>query len=83
MLVRLGPDSKQLVRFLKVFTDLVREVGFRLAGLNRFSQLLQETEHFCRWRQKKVAKIVPYGLPRYDEGSLESTPEAFLFLRFT
>jgi hypothetical protein len=22
---------------------------------------LQETEHFCRWRQEKVAKIVPYG----------------------
>jgi len=31
-------------------------------------KLLQETEHFCRWRQQKVAKIVPYGPPRYDEG---------------
>jgi hypothetical protein len=29
---------------------------------------LQETEHFCRWRQEKVAKSVPYALPRYDEG---------------
>jgi len=27
------------------------------------SQLLQETEHFCRWRQEKVAKIVPYAPP--------------------
>jgi hypothetical protein len=25
--------------------------------------VLQETEHFCRWRQEKVAKIVPYGPP--------------------
>jgi hypothetical protein len=33
-------------------------------GLNwdRF-ELLQETEHFCRWRQEKVAKIVPYAPP--------------------
>src|ERR1044072_3840612 len=31
--------------------------------LQRFSQLLQETEHFCRWRQEKVAKIVPYAPP--------------------
>src|SRR5690349_6731904 len=23
----------------------------------------QETEQFCRWRQQKVAKSVPYGLP--------------------
>ena len=35
----------------------------RLAGLERFSQLLQETEHFWRWRQEKVAKIVQYGPP--------------------
>jgi hypothetical protein len=33
-----------------------------------FSQLLQETEYFCRWRQEKVAKIVPYAPPRIDEG---------------
>src|SRR5687768_8449202 len=24
----------------------------RLAGLNRFPQLLEETGHFCRWRQE-------------------------------
>jgi hypothetical protein len=24
-------------------------------------QLLEETEHFCRWRQEKVAKIVQSG----------------------
>ena len=35
------------------FTDLER----------RLSQLLQETEHFCGWRQEKVAKIVPYAPP--------------------
>jgi len=34
-------------------------VDFDLQELNAFSQLLQETEHFCRWHQKKVAKIVP------------------------
>jgi hypothetical protein len=27
----------------------------------RFSQVLEETEHFCGWRQKKVAKIVQCG----------------------
>ncbi len=27
----------------------------------RFSQLLEETEHFCCWDQKKVAKIVQCG----------------------
>src|SRR5262249_45788962 len=37
----------------------------RLAGLEleRLSQLLQETEHFCWWRHEKVAKIVPYAPP--------------------
>jgi hypothetical protein len=34
-----------------------------VAGLKHFSQLLEETEHVCRWRQQKVAKIVPYGPP--------------------
>jgi len=34
-----------------------------MASVARFSQLLQETEHFCRRRQQKVAKSVPYGLP--------------------
>ena len=29
--------------------------------------LLQEIERFCRWRQEKVAKSVPYGLPRFCE----------------
>ena len=28
-----------------------------------FPQLLQRTEHFCRGRQEKVAKIVPYAPP--------------------
>src|SRR5829696_6679924 len=45
-------------------------------GLERFPQLLQEIEHFCRWRQQKVAKIVPYGLPNWIE-SLEEVPAAF------
>ena len=30
--------------------------------LKRSSQLLEETEHFSRWRQKEVAKIVHYGV---------------------
>lgn len=34
-----------------------------LAGLECFSQLLQQTEHFCRRRQQEVAKIVPSALP--------------------
>jgi hypothetical protein len=34
-----------------------------LTGLERFPQLLEATEHFCCWRQKQVAKSVPYGLP--------------------
>ena len=39
--------------------------GRSTAGLKlkRFAQLLQEIEHFCHWRQQKVAKSVPYGLP--------------------
>jgi hypothetical protein len=35
----------------------------RFSGLKHFYQLLQETEHFWRWRQEKVAKIDPYGPP--------------------
>jgi hypothetical protein len=27
-------------------------------------ELLQETKHFCGWDQQKVAKIVPYALPK-------------------
>jgi len=34
----------------------------------RFCQWLQKTKHFCGRRQEKVAKSVPYALPRYDEG---------------
>jgi hypothetical protein len=30
-----------------------------LSELKRSSQLLEETEHFRRWRQQEVAKIVP------------------------
>jgi len=32
-----------------------------LGTLQCFSQLLQETEHFVRWSQKQVAKIVHCG----------------------
>jgi hypothetical protein len=34
---------------------------FRLAGLNRFSQLMEETEHFCRWRQNKLRRLSTVG----------------------
>ena len=34
-----------------------------IISIVRYLALLQETEHFCRWRQEKVAKIVPYGPP--------------------
>jgi hypothetical protein len=53
----------------------------RLAGLEleRLSQLLQETEHFCRWRQEKVAKIVPYA-PPLEWRSLEEFPAPFFFV---
>ena len=30
-------------------------------------QDLEETEHFRRWRQEKVTKIVHYGEPRSDK----------------
>lgn len=33
--------------------------------LNGFSQPLQEIEHFCRLRQKKVGKIVQHGPPLF------------------
>jgi hypothetical protein len=32
-----------------------------MTDLGRFSQLLAATEHFCGWRQQKVAKIVQCG----------------------
>ena len=32
------------------------------------TQVLEETEYFCRWRQEKVAKIVQCGEPRIEEG---------------
>ena len=35
-----------------------------LADLGRFSQLLEETEHFCGCGQEKVAKIVQCGEPK-------------------
>jgi len=35
-----------------------------VADLGRFSQLLEETEHFRGCGQKKVAKIVHCGEPR-------------------
>jgi hypothetical protein len=40
----------------------VRHSRYGLTGrLGRFSQLPEETEHFCGWRQQKVAKIVQCG----------------------
>jgi hypothetical protein len=36
-----------------------------MADLGRFSQLLEETEHFCGRGQEKVAKIVQCGEPFY------------------
>jgi hypothetical protein len=41
-------------------------VGDAPTDLKRSSQLLEEIEHFCWWRQEKVAKIVPYGLPPFS-----------------
>ena len=35
------------------------------AGLMCFLQLLEEREHFRRWRQQKVAKMVHCGEPFY------------------
>jgi hypothetical protein len=36
---------------------------FQATRIRQLLATLQETEHFCRWREEKVAKIVPYGLP--------------------
>jgi hypothetical protein len=36
---------------------------FGISRFETFPQLLQETEHFCRWQQEKVAKIVPSAPP--------------------
>jgi len=38
--------------------------------LGRFSQLLEETEHFCGWCQEKVAKIVQCGEKIEEEAIL-------------
>jgi hypothetical protein len=44
--------------------NILRPQDFRLTfPLTRFSQLLKETSHLCRWHQQKVAKIVLYALP--------------------
>lgn len=48
--------------------------------LQYFSQLLQETEHFVRWRQKRVAKIVHHGLPGSHRCTL--SPSTRQCLRF-
>jgi hypothetical protein len=45
----------------KPIAGLAACVRGRNLSTERRSQLLQETEHFCRWRQEKVAKIVQYG----------------------
>jgi hypothetical protein len=39
-----------------------------VVNINSTPKVLQETEHFCWWRQQKVAKIVPYAPPDIDEG---------------
>ena len=47
----------------------------RLVGLKHFSELLEESEHFCRWRQEKVARSVHYGLPQDSfEGLVPCVP---------
>lgn len=46
------------------FQDFVAQgrIDYRLECV---SQLFEETEHFCRWHQKQVAKSVPYALPPF------------------
>ena len=40
---------------------LVLAAGDLLAALDRFTQLFEETQHFCRGCQKEVANIVQCG----------------------
>jgi hypothetical protein len=46
-------------------------------GLGRFPQVLQETEHFWRWPQKQLAKIVQYGEPKFLSKVKEKWPLVF------
>ena len=47
-----------------------------LADLGRFSQLLEETEHFCGCGQEEVAKIVQCGEPIF--GFVSALMSAFM-----
>lgn len=49
---------------VRIGVDAVESVPPRHAGLKRFSQLLEETDHVCPL-QKKVPKIVHCGEPIY------------------
>jgi hypothetical protein len=53
-----------------------------LADLRRFSQLLEEPEHFCRCGQQKVAKIVQCGEHSFIRKSTEEGPPAKVALSF-
>jgi hypothetical protein len=53
----------------------VRDPTFDIGLPNHSSQLLEETEHFCRGRQEKVAKIVPYGPPCFFKDLLTLTDD--------
>jgi hypothetical protein len=59
---------------------LIRETlwSIRLAELTRFSRLLQETEHFCGWRQEKLRRV---SRMRYHDMTkvARNTPAAFVF----
>jgi hypothetical protein len=58
----IGPPSCEIVHSGATAIGIATpaECG-SLAGLPRFLRLLKETEHFCRWLQEKVAKIVQCG----------------------
>jgi hypothetical protein len=72
MRVSMSPNNNWLLVVVVLFLD------FDLSDeLDRFLRLLEEAEHFCRLRQHKVAKSVPYGLPRYRRRSLGLTLAAF------
>jgi hypothetical protein len=54
-----------------------------LAGLERFLRLLKETEHFRRWPQKEVAKIVQCGEPRLVEAAGSKFQRLSLFTKMS
>lgn len=71
--------SQETEHFCRSVNKSCEDCPVWAAAANKLTRL-EETQHFCGWGQKKVAKIVQCGEPRIDGGGWTLAPAALFLL---